>query len=221
MSLQMYILAILVLLLILSALLHHTFRLIHWFPATRFISHLKSPTKRALLLVQESKKCLRYLNKEFNQTVKNHPENAEAIANKMKELLPIDTVYSGERQRVNQRVRKFQKALFNDAQENKGPQSRSHISRKKNVKNQTTRFNIMIQIHSMQDNLDCKAGKLKAQINTLLKLARKYSAAGHYSKLKNCLKIAEKLQQRNIRLIKDVHKVERKLVGILRKIKKS
>jgi hypothetical protein len=210
MSILQYLLAIIAALITLIIMMCWPIKINRWPVFNRFSSRLKHPHKRALLLINESKKCLRHLHKQLKLSPKT-PELAADIVHKMQRLLPIESVLSKEQARLYSIVQSIRESFFKARvyKHTTGKQRAAGIP--------AYRLNILIHIHSRLDKLNLQARELKTQTDTLLHLAEKYKTAGHYTKLSRCLKTAEKMQQQNIKLLKAIHNTEKDLVVISKK----
>lgn len=213
MSIYAYILAIIALLLILTGLAIYAVRAIKWPIFNQFLGRLKNPRKRALLVVNESKKCLRHLHKQLQKSHKT-PELAEEIVKKMKHLLPVEAILIREQSRLYDLVQNIRRGFYNTDHAYRHSQKFSNDKKKNAANLVSVKFNTLIRIHSKLDKLNYEAKEQQSQIDTLLHLAEKYKTAQHYTRLASCLKTAEKVQQQNIKLLKAIHNAEKDLVVI-------
>lgn len=212
MSIQIYLLIIIVLLLAAMGLVRYTFRTVEWLPCLHFSSRLKSPQKRAILHMHETKNCLRHLHKQFMYSHKT-PQLADEIVWKLRRLLPLENILLKEQTRLYSKLKDIKASVIP-----KSHRYGHHAGYHRHHHTPSISTDKLIKIHHRIDGLEHEAKELQNQISTLLHLAEKFKTAQHYSKLAGCLKTAEKMQQENIKLLKKIHNTEKDLIVVSKKL---
>ena len=62
--------------------------------------------------------------------------------------------------------------------------------------------------------LDKAADEQERKIECLLQLARNFAAVRHTRQFRTCIKVAKEFQNSNIRLLKAIHRTEKKLSAV-------
>lgn len=174
-----------------------------------FLSDDKDRYRRDRILLHHTKKCLHYLYKE-SKSLRNTPELAEDILERMKILLPQKAILAEQREHLHKiamLIHKKHVAYYTK-------QSSSPAKGHKTISALTNRFNMLASIKNRLHLLDKAAQEQERKVECLLQLARNFAAVRHTKRFRACIKVAKEFQNSNIRLLKAVHRTERKLSAV-------
>lgn len=175
---------------------------LHWITHSRSLACSKDRHRQDCMLCGHVKKCLHHLHRQA-QWLHGHPEMSEEILHRLKFLLPSGIIFKEQRQRLHN--------LADHIHKNHMPHQ------KQNNNSQLPKLHREISLRLQQ--LNSLASEQENRISNLHRITENYTVAQHYTKLHHCVKAAIKLQHYNRRLLKNIHRTERYLSRIFRKIK--
>jgi hypothetical protein len=206
MALGLYIIIILAVF-IFTVLLIWSRRSHYWLLGGNFLSDDKKIRYRQdKILSYHTRKCLHYLHKE-SRSLKNNPELAEDILRRLNLLLPSKAILAGQRACLHDILLLLHKKHLAYYTRQSLPPIKGH----EKIRALTSSFNLLAAAKNHLKQLDRKAEEQEKKIECLLQLAQNFAAARRTKQFRACIKVAKKFQDSNIRLLKNIHRTEKRL----------
>lgn len=199
-----------------SALLLWQWHPLHWLLHSHPLVCRKHRHRHDRILCRQAKKCLHFLHKEAKLLNKS-PENAENILQRLQSLLLPSSTFKKQREHLHclaQHIRKGHQICWEKNQ----PLLHNTSCRQKITSNMATDLNQLISINAHLERLDLAAAEQEMRTEYLIQLARNYAAAHHSTKLLACINAAKKIQRFKRKLLKSIHRTEKQLLIIDRRI---